>query len=135
MFPVFATLILATNAVHVWHQVTSNESAWCQVSQALEYDYWFTNATGANISNFAINETPYIFGMTFGPTADFNMMYTVTCAPEGAVGLSAPKSLFAIHADGPARPVVSTLNYNGATSRAEIATLVIRLFVYLVNEV
>ena len=137
-----AFLACVQGCVHVWHRVQSDESAWCQLSPALEYDYWFSDLLKTNITNFTLDGS-FLFGMSLGPTADFNMMYTVACVPLGAVGLGVPKTIFAIAPLGlgvpktifaigvgaPGRPVLSTLNYDGAASTAEYHAPIVELFI------
>ncbi len=102
---------------HSLHNLTSTDDATCQLSWIYQEDYYWMWLNGTNITgswNITAKET-VSYGFVLGPTADFNLLYGLTCmlASEGVTS-QVPKGVFQIGANGPADPNIHFTSYYDA---------------------
>ena len=106
-------LLAIVNAQHVQHIVNVSHVSKCQISQVFELDYTFLDANNQTVKGFQVQDT-FKFGLVLGPSADFNMIYALTCMKMDCASQTCPRITFTLSATGPAQPNVGITNYGGA---------------------
>ena len=108
---------------HTKHLLSSNEAAQCQFGWAYEDEnaFYFVDSSGNPISEFSIAANSVMeYGLVINTTsADFNLLYTLTCKRSDDLYEDSPRVAFLIGANGPADPNITTVGYYGATGAWE----------------
>ena len=120
---------------HSWHYVTTDDFANCQLGQAYEFNFYFTDLDGSFLNNFTVTpDSPFSYEMVSNGS-DFQMLYTLSCVQYSSTKNQTPKVCFVVGADAPAQPNIQIVNYYGAKGGYKIVEQVgVNFYLYYLSE-
>ncbi len=121
--------LVSVSAQHAWHVVNVSDTSKCELAHVFEAQSEFVDCNNKSVSNFSVADT-FKFGLFLQESADFNMIYSLTCMKQCVLS-PCPRFSFVISAAGPTYPVVvNMLSFQNATGTWMWTGNVVQLFVF-----